>query len=108
MSMVTLYELYYSVAAVEDKDESNRLKALIDSYIRYFSVLPLNQNGAEKFGTIKTAYRKHAGINQKALERHNIDFIIAGSALAENAVLVSNDNIFENLKVIVPELRQEN
>lgn len=51
---------------------------------------------------------KRPGINQKALDQHNIDFILASSAIAEEAVLVGNDKIFLLIRDVEPALRLEN
>jgi predicted nucleic acid-binding protein len=49
-----------------------------------------------------------AGTDQKAVDRHDVDFILASSAIAEDAVLVSNDKIFLSVRDIEPTLRLEN
>jgi predicted nucleic acid-binding protein len=44
----------------------------------------------------------------KLLDQHNIDLILASSAIAEDATLVSNDKIFLSIKEIEPTLKLEN
>jgi predicted nucleic acid-binding protein len=106
--ILILYELRYSVsAAVPEK--AKRLDVLVRSYLRKFPILQITEKGAEIFGDIKVKYRKNRpGINQTALDRHNIDFILASSAIAENATLVSNDKIFLAVKDAEPALKLEN
>ncbi len=108
LSLLTLYELRYSVS-VSAPEKARRLEALVRSYREQFPVLPLTEQGADIFGAIKAKYRRERpGINQKALDQHNIDFILASSAIAEDAVLVSNDKIFLAIRDIEPALRLEN
>jgi len=49
----------------------------------------------------KELYRNKKGIGKKALQKHNVDFIIAATAIEHQATLVSHDNkdkIFEILQ----------
>lgn len=106
--ILILYELRYSVSAASP-GKTERLNAVVRSYLEKFPVHHLTERGAEIFGDIKAKYRdKRPGINQKALDQHNIDFILASSALAGDAVLVSNDKIFLAIKDIEPSLKLEN
>jgi predicted nucleic acid-binding protein len=106
--ILILYELRYSLSAAPP-EKAQRLNSLIASYLQRFSIQYLTEKGAEVFGEIKAGYRNsHPGINQKALDQHNIDFILASAALAENAILVSNDKIFRLIQQIEPALKVEN
>ncbi|MBF0552906.1 MAG: hypothetical protein HQK60_20515 [Deltaproteobacteria bacterium] len=78
---------------------------MIDS----FPIVPLSLQGAEEFGELKNEYRKKiekTGISkgnlQKRLKGDTVDLIMAGSAMAENAIFVSNDGIFEEIQEIRP------
>ena len=42
------------------------------------------------------------------MERHNIDFMLASSAVIENAVLVSNDSIFPIIQNLYRNFMHEN
>jgi predicted nucleic acid-binding protein len=106
--ILILYELRYSVSAAAP-EKAEKLDRLVRSYLEQFPVQQITARGAEIFGDIKAKYRNNRpGINQAALNRHNIDFILASSAIAENAVLVSNDRIFEAIREIEPVLKFEN
>jgi predicted nucleic acid-binding protein len=64
------------------------------------TILPLTMQGAQIFGEIKELYRTIKGIGKKALQKHNVDLIIAATAIEHQATLVSHDNkdkIFEIL-----------
>lgn len=99
--ILSLYEYEYSICFA-DKDLAQQLLKTKQNLLELFEILPLTLRGSEIFGEIKTAYRKKTGINQKSLERHNVDFVLASTAIADGAVLVSNDKIFEKLIEIYP------
>lgn len=42
------------------------------------------------------------------LMKHNVDFILATTAITEDIVLVSNDQIFRDIQEVSPGLRLEN
>jgi predicted nucleic acid-binding protein len=107
ISVLTFYEAEYGVLSVpaEHRERVGKARELM---LRLFDILPVPASGAESFGRIKLAYRNKTGIPQKLLHQHNIDFILASSALAENAVLVSNDRIFAAIAEIEPALQLEN
>jgi predicted nucleic acid-binding protein len=48
--------------------------------------------------------RQHTGAREKTLGRHNIDFLLATTAIVEGAVLVSNDGLFRTLAEFEPGL----
>ena len=106
--ILILFELRYSVSAASP-EKTQRLKDLVRSYREQFPIMPITERGSEIFGEIKAKYRnERPGINQKALDQHNIDFILASSAIAEDATLVSNDKIFVAIRDIEPSLKLEN
>jgi predicted nucleic acid-binding protein len=103
VSILTLYELTYGAFYGH-------------SYVHLLSILeseqvvlmPLPRTGAEVFAAVKHRYRQHTGAREKALGRHNVDFLLASTAIAESAVLVSNDGIFRTLAELDPRLMVEN
>jgi predicted nucleic acid-binding protein len=107
ISILSIYEYEYGVSFADDMI-LEELKKAKNTFLELFQVLPLSMKGAEIFGGIKSLYRKETGISPKALERHNTDLMLASSAIAENAILVSNDHIFEQLKELYPDFLFEN
>src|SRR3954454_8256423 len=103
VSLLTLYELAYGY--VRDPGHS-RLVAIVRK--EGFVVLAPTEAGAEVFAPLKDAYRQRAGLREKALVRHNVDLILASTAIGEDAVLVSNDAIFVTLAELEPRLSVEN
>ena len=71
-------------------------------------IIPLSIDGAAIFGQIKKVYKDKTGTEGKKLEKNNIDLMLASSAISENAVLVSNDNIFKVIKDIHHNFHFEN
>ncbi len=107
VSILSLYEYEYGLSFADCKivDELQESKKTL---LEIFEIMPLSVKGAEIFGKIKARYRQATGMSQKALERHNIDIMLAASAVSENAVLVSNDRIFERIQEIYPDLSIDN
>lgn len=93
ISVLTYYEAEYGVLCVTPEHQERVCRAR-EIMRRLFEILPVSVEGAKAFGRIKRAYRQKTGMRQKLLDQHNIDFILASCAIAEDAVLVSNDKIF--------------
>ncbi len=85
-----------------------KLTQTIKVFIELFPIINLSAKGAEIFGNIKSMYKEKVGIGKKEIDRHNIDFILAASAISENAIMVSNDSIFEKIKRIYTDFQWEN
>jgi len=105
ISIVSLYELEYGVAHTNNEEIISESRRIIESIKkdREITIFSLTEAGAEIFGEIKEQYRKEKGIGKKALQKHNIDLIIAATAIEAGATLVSQDNkdkIFEILKSV--------
>lgn len=107
ISVLTFYEAEYGVLSVtaEHQERVNKAREIM---LRLFDILSVPTEGAAIFGRIKMAYRQKTGMSQKLLDQHNIDFILASSAIAEDAVLVSNDSIFTAIREVEPALKLEN
>jgi predicted nucleic acid-binding protein len=103
ISILTLYELTYGF--VHDPARSRLLSIVREGQVR---IVPLTEAGSEVFAALKHAYRRRTGGRAKALSRHNVDLILASSAIVEGAVLVSNDALFRTLAELEPRLTVEN
>jgi len=103
VSIVTLYELAYGLATFEKtkKDDNNRDEKLFESGIEfikeYLEIFPLSVEEIDIFGKIKAKYKQETGINTKALKKNDLDFLIASTAISQEAILVSNDGIFGDI-----------
>ena len=107
VSILSLYELFYGISWGSEEDRDYLIQS-IASIEQRFAIVNLSRMGAEAFGRLKSEYRKHSGSAPKNIKRNDIDFLIASSAIAEDAVLVSNDKIFLTIKDIEPSLKLEN
>lgn len=103
ISVLTLYELAYGQA--RDRGRSRLLAIVREAGV---GVLAPSEPGAEVFASLKNAYRLHTGARERDLVRHNVDLILASTAVVEGAVLVSNDGIFAALSRLEPRLLVEN
>lgn len=108
VSVLSIYELEYGASVTENNRIKDMFNSMKDSVRQKFKMLPLPADGSAIFGFLKARYAKHTGIAKGAAKRHDIDFMLAASAITEGAVMVSNDRIFEQIKNIYPEFLYEN
>ena len=103
ISILSIYELQYGLHKAEGKLRKSINKSLETAM--KLPIIPLNLKGAAVFGELKSRHKTASRID---VERHNFDFMIAGSAIAAGAVLVSNDKIFERIAELHEDFRLEN
>jgi predicted nucleic acid-binding protein len=99
ISVLTLYELTYGF--LRNPAHSRLLSILGEERV---AIVPPPEAGAMVFAVLKRAYRGRTGAREKVIGRHNIDLILASTAIAGSAVLVSNDRIFRTLAEVEPRL----
>ena len=101
VSILTLYELSYGLATLKKNKKYDAHKHLFEQGIEfikeYLDIFPLSVNEIDIFGEIKAKYQLQTGIKHKAIKKNDIDFLIASTAISQNAILVSNDSIFGNI-----------
>ena len=104
ISILTVYEFEYGLAnAPADKKEAVG-KKIIEAQDD-FEVLPLSSDGAKRFGDLKKALRDHRSLTQEGAKKHNVDLMIAASALVAGCTLVSGDAVYRDLQTSHPDLR---
>jgi len=109
VSIITLYELSYGLYSYKNTPESIRLFRQGIYFIEeYLEVLPLHIREVDIFGKLKAQYKELTGIQNKANKKNDLDFLIAATAINHDAVLISNDMIFETLFEMAPEIKHEN
>jgi predicted nucleic acid-binding protein len=106
-SIISAYEYQHGIAKASEPLAEN-LKNAWETFIDLFDVLPLTLEGARLYGEIKSQYENHTGIGKTEIKRHTVDFILAGTAIEMDAVVVSDDRIFQTIKDFYPSLRFEN
>jgi predicted nucleic acid-binding protein len=107
VSVLSLYEMHYGISWASD-EERRKLSQAVDSIANKFTVVGLSRRGASLFGDLKAEYRRTMGIAPNALKRNDIDLLIASVALAQGAILVSNDRLFESVIHLNSDFRLEN
>ncbi len=107
LSILTLYELEYGYnKAPEDKKSVIRKK--IEEAKEDFSILALTEEGSIHFGRLKTSLVEKRNLKKENSKKHNIDIMIAGTAILYSCTLVSADGIYVDLKKEEPLLEVEN
>ncbi len=103
VSILTVYEFEYGLAnAPADKSDAISKKVLEAQ--ADFDVLPLSSAGAKHFGSLKKALKDRRSLTQEGAKKHNIDLIIAATALAEGCRLVSGDAVYREFQTSHPDL----
>lgn len=72
-----------------------------------FTMLPLTAESARVYASLKTSLRKDRQLNDKGIKIHNIDLMLAATAITEDCILLSGDSIFRDLQKFDPRLRFE-
>lgn len=107
-SVLVLYELEYSFFNAPP-DKRIRIRNTIDSLVRDFdAVLPVEQIVAPVFGDLKALLRKEKNLSRKQMRKHNIDLMLASTAIKDSSVLVGADGIYSDIESLNPMFRFEN
>jgi predicted nucleic acid-binding protein len=107
ISILAIYEAEYGCAKA-DEEKRGLIRKRITAAQSDFEVLPLSPEGARLYGDIKRHLVAARGLDKKAGRIHNIDIMIAATAIAEDCTLVSGDGIFRDLQRFNRALRREN
>lgn len=108
VSVITLYEAYYGLKNSEDEEQQEEIRQNIEFIQKFFEIIPLDLKEMELYADLKVLYKKHTGINRKSMKKNDLDILIASTAMAENATLISYDGIFKKLSEIEPKFKWEN
>ena len=108
VSIITLYELAYGLSTISDSENKVIFETGIEFIKEYLDIYPLDINEVEIFGMLKAQYKKSTGIAKTAIKKNDLDFLIAATAINHNAILVSNDAIFNKLIELEPSIQYEN
>ncbi len=108
VSVITLYETYYGLQNSEDEKQQDEIRKNIEFIKKFFEIIPLDLKEMEIYANLKVLYKKHTGINKKSMKKNDLDILLASTAIAENAILISYDGIFEKLSEIEPKFKWQN
>jgi predicted nucleic acid-binding protein len=104
ISVLSLYEHEYGFAnAPEEKKAVIRKR--ISAFQGEFPILPLTAEAASVFGSVKASLRQVRQLSDKGVKGHNVDIMIAASAISEECVLVSLDSLYRDIQEIHPGLK---
>lgn len=106
ISILSLYELEYGFANAPEVKKPAIRKRISDAQ-KDFLLLPLTPEGADLFGHIKKGLRQLRQLNDKKSKSHNIDLMIAATAISEECVLVSLDAIYPDVQQLHASLKVE-
>ncbi len=107
ISILTLYEFEYGYANAPD-DLITAVRKKIEDAQQDFEVLPLPKKGSQLFGVLKKAIKDSRKLNKESVKKHNIDIMLAATAMVENCILVSADSIFVEIQRLNSKLTLEN
>jgi len=90
-------------------DENKKLFETGIEFIKeYLDIYPLDVKEIDIFGTLKAEYKQATGITKTAIKKNDLDFLIVATAINHNAILVSNDTIFDKLIELNSSIKHEN
>lgn len=97
ISILALYELEYGFANAPEEKKPAIRKRISDAQ-RDLPILPLTPEGAGLFGSIKAGLRQLRQLTDKRIKSHNIDLMLAATAISEKCTLVSLDSIYPDVQ----------
>ena len=106
ISVLSLYEYYYSFSNATNK-EKEKILTTIKEFEKDFPILPIENMGAFIFGELKTKYKLATGTQRKNMKMFNIDLIIASTAILNSCVVVSNDRIYKKISELHEDFKCE-
>lgn len=106
VSVLSLYELEYGHANAP-ADLKPTIRQRIEDVQTDFTILDLSPRAARAFGILKKKLREARKLTAKGSRYHNIDLMIAATAVIESCTLVSSDSIYRDLQPLEPAFRHE-
>ncbi len=99
------YQISISKTSWELKIKLEKRKSF---FLENFKLLWLEIWIENIFVNLLDSYMKLTWISEGSIKKHYFDLLIASIAIQNNAILISNDKIFENVKQIIPDFLYEN
>jgi len=107
-SVLVIYEMEYSYfnAPVNKK---TAIRNTINSISCDFdALLPIYHSAAPIFGELKAKLKIEKNFSRKEMRKHNIDLMLASTAIDTSSVLVCNDDIYRVISILNKNLVYEN
>ena len=93
-SVIVLYELEYSCCNAP-QEKKQRIRDTINAILQDFdAILPVEQQTAPIYGELKFRLKYEKRLGRKAMRMHNIDIILASTAISTSSVLIGMDRIY--------------
>lgn len=107
ISILAFYEMEFGYAnAPAAKKPVIRQRILAAE--KDFTVLPLTPEGGRVFGNLKAKLRHARQLTSRGAKSHNVDLMIAATAITEGCTLVGADAIYRDIQKLDPQLVIEN
>jgi len=100
ISIITLIELEYALVSIDEIALKEKFKLKIEKLKNELNIYNINLEVPKIYASLKNKYKQSVGINSKNLKKDDMDILIASIAIANSAILVSSDKIFEKLSQI--------
>ena len=107
ISILTLYEMEYGLANAPENKKNIINKKIIEAQTD-FDVISLSKEGSKIFGLLKREVKINKMINKENIKKHNIDLMIAATAIEQNYTLVSADSIYLEVVMLNSQLKLDN
>jgi len=107
-SALVLCELEYSYYNAPD-EKQGPIRRTIDAIAHDFdAVLPIDEKLAPVFGELKAQLGRDKRLNRTEMRRHNIDILLASSAIVTSSVLVGMDRMYREIAGFHDQFQHEN
>ncbi|WP_353570963.1 type II toxin-antitoxin system VapC family toxin [Candidatus Albibeggiatoa sp. nov. BB20] len=107
ISVLSLYEIGYGLANAPE-NKKTQIHNQLDRMSQDFELLPLLPQSAALFGQLKKQLQDNRALNSKHMKKHNIDLMLATTAITTGCTLVSADKGFIELQGLHVDLYLEN
>lgn len=107
-SVLVLCELEYSFHNAPDEKKEpvrNTINAVLNDFD---DVLPLALEMAAIFGKLKALLKKARNLNRQEMRKHNVDLMLASTAIQTESILVGTDRIYKELAALHPAFHFQN
>ena len=107
VSLLTIYEMDYSIAAAGTDELEMTLRGNRQDLLENYQLLNLSVTAGQIYGRMKAGLKHRTNAKPRAMRGLTVDTILAATALEHRAILVSNDQIFRTIKEVEPSLMVE-
>ena len=71
-------------------------------------IIPVDPIAAPIFGPIKAQLKQAKHLTRKEIRKHNIDIILASTAISTSSILIGADSIYQDIQQFRPDFTYEN